>query len=290
MNVFIWIVIIIIAILLFWILRKWIKRLIFIAILLCLAFFIYWLFSPSGASRLRYNVRTFPDRIQSWFSNKSFLDYDSYKLKLPLVWSDWDENADESENLKIEKSESVGKDEISQQEDANELEKNVEKSDSEEKSIKSFSSISSIKFVNLDKKLDSISHSGNNLSWYSKSELLWIIGNYIEKNLKDDNEIVVTVEYVDESDLDKIILKTQPKSQNESHLISDDMYIEKKDAWLYDYRLVSDEKEQISEPVKLQNEDQKSEKTINNQSKNKTSSKLSQKDLKDAEEVISVLF
>ena len=86
MQVVVWIVIILLALLLIWLLRKWIKRLIFIAILLCLAFFIYGLFNPSGASRLWYNIRTFPQRITSWISsNKEFLDYDTYKLDISSI-------------------------------------------------------------------------------------------------------------------------------------------------------------------------------------------------------------
>ena len=85
MQVVVRIVIILVAILLIWLLRKWIKRLIFIVILLILAFFIYGLFNPSGASRLWYNVRTFPQRVSSWISNNSFMDYDSYRLDISSV-------------------------------------------------------------------------------------------------------------------------------------------------------------------------------------------------------------
>jgi predicted PurR-regulated permease PerM len=86
MQVVVWIVIILLALLLIWLLRKWIKRLIFILILLVLAFFIYGIFNSSGASRLWYNVRTFPQRVTSWISDKKeFLDYDSYKLNLSDV-------------------------------------------------------------------------------------------------------------------------------------------------------------------------------------------------------------
>ncbi|MDR0860731.1 MAG: hypothetical protein LBO09_07335 [Candidatus Peribacteria bacterium] len=61
------IIIIAVVIVLLLLLRKYLKRLIFIIILLGLAFFIYGLFSPSGASRLRYGVKTFPQRMASFF-------------------------------------------------------------------------------------------------------------------------------------------------------------------------------------------------------------------------------
>ena len=60
-----------------------------------LAFFIYGIFNPSWASRLWYNVRTFPQRVTSWISDKKeFLDYDSYKLNLSNVWAKikWEED------------------------------------------------------------------------------------------------------------------------------------------------------------------------------------------------------
>jgi hypothetical protein len=51
--------------------------------------------------------------------------------------------------------------------------------------------------------------------------LVGIIGDYVEKNLDDDTDILVTVEYTkDVSNPDKIILETQAKSNDNCHSVS----------------------------------------------------------------------
>ena len=210
MQVVVWIVIILLVLLLIWLLRKWIKRLIFILILLVLAFFIYGIFNPSWASRLWYNVRTFPQRVTSWISDKTtFLDYDSYKLNLSDVWAKikGDEDTSSVRDTDIEVEDNTKKSE----------EKKEDKT--EDKTIQSFSGLAP-QFVEVQqptKKLDP----KNNPEWYSKSDLVGIIGNYVEKNLDDDTDILVTVEYTkDVSNPDKIILETQPKSSDNCHSVS----------------------------------------------------------------------
>ena len=175
-----------------------------------LAFFIYWIFNPSGASRLWYNVRTFPQRVTSWISDKKeFLDYDSYKLNLSDVWAKikGDEDTSSVRDTDIEVEDNTKKSE----------EKKEDKT--EDKTIQSFSGLAP-QFVEVQqptKKLDS----KNNPEWYSKSDLVGIIGNYVEKNLDDDTDILVTVEYTkDVSNPDKIILETQPKSSDNCHSVS----------------------------------------------------------------------
>ena len=59
------------------------------------------------------------------------------------------------------------------------------------------------------------SHSNGTISWYSKSDVLWIINWYIEKNLDDDTDILVTVEYEEDyNDPQKITLQTQSRPAN----------------------------------------------------------------------------
>ncbi|MBO7505613.1 hypothetical protein J6T66_05885 [bacterium] len=51
--------------------------------------------------------------------------------------------------------------------------------------------------------------------------MVGIIGDYVEKNLDDDTDILVTVEYTEDvSNPDKIILETQPKSNDNCHTSS----------------------------------------------------------------------
>jgi hypothetical protein len=90
----------------------------------------------------------------------------------------------------------------------------IEKSDKDWKVIRSFAKNTSLKFIDV-KSLETEKadyQDENILTWYSKSDLFWIINTYIEKNLDDDTDILVTVEYEgDSNDPQKITLQTQPK-------------------------------------------------------------------------------
>ena len=194
--------------------------------MLALAFFIYWIFSPSGAARLWYNVRTFPQRMAGWmWSTKEFLDYDSYKSKISSVWdSIWDKVeslGDGIEKLgdKIDIDIKTNVDKDDKVEEKNEVE-NVKIDDiKEEKSgdwrtIRSFENNTSLRFIDMKYfKTESSNQQGeNDIKWYSKSDLLKIINSYVEKNLDDDTDILVTVEYGDDnSNPQKIILQTQSR-------------------------------------------------------------------------------
>ena len=227
MQVVVWIVLILVVIFLIWLLKRWIKRLIFIIILLVLAFFIYGIFSPSWAAKLWYNIRTFPNRVTSWISSsKEFLDYDSYTSKISSIWDDisdkiWDKIGWVTDEIgeigEIELGDKTDIDVVSVENKWIEDNKSVENVKKDDKSqtaqtIKSFPT--HIKFVEIPGlNWESNIESGWVLTWYSKSDLLWVINKYIENNLDDDTDILVTVEYEDDtSDPQKIILQTQPRS------------------------------------------------------------------------------
>ena len=178
---------------------------IFILILLVLAFFIYGIFNPSWASRLWYNVRTFPQRVTSWISDKKeFLDYDSYKLNLSDVWAKikWNDDTTSVRNSDVKEEENVQKSD----------EKKEEKW--EEKTIQSFSGLTP-QFVDVQQPAKKPVSKDVSDAWYSKTDLIGIIWKYVENNLDDDTDILVTVEYSkDVSNPDKIILETQAKSDD----------------------------------------------------------------------------
>ncbi len=168
-----------------------------------MAFFIYGIFNPSGASRLWYNVRTFPQRVTSWISDKKeFLDYDSYKLNLSDVWAKikWNEETTSVRNADVKEEENVQKSD------------DKKDNNTEEKTIQSFSGLAP-QFVEVQQPANK--PASKDTVWYSKTDLVWIIGKYVEKNLNDDTDILVTVEYTkDVSNPDKIILETQEKSDD----------------------------------------------------------------------------
>ncbi len=300
MQVLVWIVIILVVIFLIWLLKRWIKRLIFIIILLVLAFFIYGIFSPSWAAKLWYNVRTFPNRVTSWISSgKEFLDYDTYKSKVSSIWDEiWDKIWDTiswvtDEIGEIDLSDNVDIDVDSVENKWIEENKNVENVEKDDKSqsaqtIKSFPT--HIKFVEISgSNLKTGIESGWVLTWYSKSDLLWVINKYIENNLDDDTDILVTVEYEDDSsDPQKIILQTQKKSTLEikSDTVSSDLLNK-----IFD-EVYSNEPE--SDEVSL---DEDIVEDSNNQVKNTaqpvkkaTSTSLTQKEKEEAEEIFWILF
>lgn len=295
MQVVIWIVIILVAIFLIWLLKRWIKRLIFILILLALAFFIYWIFSPSWAARLWYNVRTFPQRVASWISSGSeFLDYDSYKLDVSSIWDKiwdkiglWDgeaeiEDLDSSTEIS-DKSETIEVDtkiDSEKQEIKSEEYKNEETSQDEGiQTIKSFpKSVDFVEVPNIGK--ETRSENFWPFEWRSKVDLLWIINKYIEKNLDDDTDILVTVEYEEgNKNPQKIILQTQPKTKRSAS--NSNRVVEKSSHWS------NSEKVEINSDEKVSN----NQVTTNSQTvKKTTSTKLTQKDQRDAEEIFSTLF
>ena len=247
-----------------------------------MAFFIYGIFSPSWAARLRYNVRTFPSRVTSWISSQSFLDYDSYKLSMPSIWDKielniGDENLENSEILDIDEKTEIDVNSEQEnldikEEDINPKDKELEIDVDEADKIKSFPK--SINFIELPSiKGKSKSETDNVLTWYSKSDLLKIINKYIEDNLDDDTDILVGVEYDEETkDPQKIILQTQPRLKSKIHNspISWNNTVTIS-SWNYE------DKSKESKPKTSRNNTQ-------------TYTKLSQKDIQDAEEVISALF
>lgn len=290
MQIVIWIVIILLAIFLIWLLKKWIKRIIFILILLALAFFIYGIFNPSWAARLWYNVRTFPQRVTSWISSgKEFLDYDNYKSKISSIWDsigdkveslgDGIENLGDKIDIDVIPSESEK--EIGLKDEEKAVEKNTEKEDSSqllpEQTIKSFPK--SVDFVEI-RSINQWKRAENfwPFTWYSKLDLLWIINKYIEKNLDDDTDIFVTVEYEEwKANPQKIILETRAKSKNT----------------VSNYNNLVDKKAlhwSNSEEIGVDIDENK---VVDKQVENKvnyTSTKLTQKEKKETEEIFSILF
>jgi hypothetical protein len=94
--------------------------------------------------------------------------------------------------------------------DRDTMDKDTKDKDTNDKNvIKSFPN--TLRFVNmpvLDKKTD-LEDSQSSTS-YSKSEILKIVSKYIENNLDDDTDILVTVEYEeDSSNVERIVLQTQ---------------------------------------------------------------------------------
>lgn len=263
MNIVIWIVIILVAVFLIWLLKRWIRRLIFLAILFIIAFFIYGLFSPTWASKLWYNVRTFPDRIVSWFSSKNFVDYDAYKLKLTSVWAEDKSDSDDNDSNVVETDSNIDLDidlgsdaDLDSDNDSNKKDKsdsnikqydtdieiiddneNTEvnrKTSNQKNVVKSFWNIAPLRFVKMKEKIWNESEVKQDVSWYSKADLMWIISTYIENNLTDDTEILVTIEYSETGEADKIILKTQPKYKSEDGVLSiPRLSLEKMIDWIY---------------------------------------------------------
>lgn len=232
---------------------------------------IYGFISPSWAARLWYNLRTFPDRVSSRLSQQEFLDYDSYKEWKKLIWLDEDENTSNSSDVEKGESDTDNSDKIDSDLDSKQDSKNdIVDVDSTSSSSNTSSDSQTSNFLNTSDTEKS--QEKPTLSGYSKSDLLWVIWNYIQNNLDDNNDILVTIEYSDDNDPEKIILKTYPKSSNNSHSSSDSSKSETS-------VVVADKK---PEPAPT--------KTSKASSSKSSSNWLSQKDMRDAEELFSVLF
>ena len=228
------------------------------------------------------------------WSSEKFLDYDSYKLDISSIgdkiWDKLDSLDDGDEVNDLDSEEEIDVDLDYEDVDVDEKENEEDSSIDDDASlkgqtIKSFPK--SVKFV----KFPEIKEETNSeiiwqLTWYSKSDLLWVINKYIEENLDDYTDILVTVEYEDDNDTpQRIILETQSKT---------------KWNWNSVYFLWS--ADELLESVELEKNDGKSSddvviKNSNNQTqtavqsvKKTTSNKLSQKDQQEAEEIFSILF
>jgi len=160
-------------------------------------------------------------------NDSEFLDYDSYKSKISSIWdSVWNKVeslGDEVDELgddivgdmdvknDLNKSDSEEEKNIAKDIEADNKEGEIDKNWKIARSFEKNISINSIDIKSFETKTSN-QQDENVLTWYSKSDLFWIINRYIEKNLDDDTDILVTVEYEDDSnDPQKIILQTQPR-------------------------------------------------------------------------------
>lgn len=277
--------------------------------MLALAFFIYGIFNPSWAARLWYNVRTFPSRMASrMWSGKEFLDYNTYKSKISSVWDDisyiidnvWDKNGLNIDDLGIDDSK-IEEDEVDYSEDdsdngsVEDVEYDYEKVEENKGKnvIKAFPR--AVKFVEIPEiKQDGESNNNDVLPWYSRTDLLWIINRYLEKNLDDNTDILVTVEYDEDSaDPQKIILQTQPKDEHSvssSNNLMDEVFPDSDKMIPEDIEIIpaesTDSKVEESQSAQKQASVQRQSQTI----KKTTSTKLTQKEQKEAEEIFWILF
>ena len=241
-------------------------------------------------------------------SDQSFLDYDNYKKNIKNVWDKIDDAVDKDEDdfddadlveedLNYENSSddsdvSVGKDKDNKVEDKDDKVK-------DKKTIKSFPD--SLRFVQMPLLGEDKDYKeGKSSTSYSKSEILKIVSNYIEDNLDEDTDILVTVEYEDvSSNVEKIILQTQSSvgwGKKSYILTSDDYdkYIDEdsddKDLW----NIVNkgDEEAENKNTATVSNREvnksSSSQKATSTQKT--TSSKLTSKEQKEAEEIFSILF
>ena len=236
----------------------------------------------------------------SWVSNKSFLNYDNYKLNLPstkiddvvdkidnIKIDDIKVDKDDTEKDKEEKKENK-KDKKTKDEKNNKVSENEETVESTGKFAQSFASLPPIKFFDIKLKDSSKSESENEFvgynefAGYSDSNLLWLMSQYIEKNLWDNNEILVTVEYDDLDKINRIILKSGEKwwekvsgsfevyYVKDSHSFFTSNSDSSKDVTIKDVAIIdnisqtnvkNDEKKEEIEPVKNNNSTNESEKT-----------------------------
>ena len=180
--------------------------------------------------------------MASWMSpDLEFLDYDNYKIDISSIgdkiWDKiglWDEELDL--NLWNKNDVETWEDEESEINEEENIEKDDDSQSIEKQTIKSFPKIT--KFFELPKLKENYKQENIvpedkvediwSLNWYSKSDLIWVINKYIEKNLDDDTDILVTVEYEDDSaDPQKIILQTQKKtSSGVYNLVSSDSLLD----------------------------------------------------------------
>lgn len=223
------------------------------------------------------------------WSGEQFLDYDSYKSGISSVsdkiWDKIDLSDDEEDNLELD---DIDVRDSKEDEDlGNYTENNVEEIDEDvsqdvdKRAIKAFPR--SVRFVNFSQLSDeNTSKVEWNVAWYSKSDLLLVISKYIEENLDDDTDILVTVEYEDGSKKpQKIILETRPRTLWEKQSIYFSSRLSD------DYSMETEWKNgEVSEDSANEVGQKNNVKSVQ---RNK-SNNLTQKEQKEAEEIFSILF
>ena len=240
-------------------------------------------------------------------AGSEFLDYDNYKSKISSIWDKiWDkvdwviDGVEEVDfgDVSIDENNSENKG-VVEENVVSENEENDISDSKEKQTIKKFpKSLQVVKFPSLDKKenernddyFDENKFDDWTLTWYSKSDLIWIVNKYVEKNLDDDTDILVTVEYEDDSsEPQKIILQTQKRFTWEIHSASISW------SWLNDL-LNWNGVEKVDSDSTYSNENIVSDAQdnhVNNwnlSTKKATSTKLTKKELDEAEEIFSILF
>lgn len=236
------------------------------------------------------------------WSTKEFLDYNTYKSKISSIWDEiWDSISDTIGNA-WDKIDLGGDSEIVDFNDGSDTgvesydydnEKDVEKfeksDNSKNQTIKSFPKY--VRFVEIPQlKEENKSDNSWALTWYSKSDLIWVINKYIEKNLDDDTDILVTVEYEnDSSDPQKIILQTQKKSVWEKHSVGTSSDLLNKIFNEIEWEDSDNAEDSLDEDIVIDNSDNQ---VKNNEQpiKKTTSTKLTQKEQEEAEEILNLLF
>lgn len=238
------------------------------------------------------------------WSTKEFLDYDNYKSKISSIWDEiWDTISDTIGNawdkIDLGNNYEIGDSDLDDETSVNVEsydygeEENVQKagkSDSSKKqTIKSFpKSVSFVEIPQLkeEKKSDNLWP----LTWYSKSDLIWVINKYIEENLDDNTDILVTVEYEDDSsNPQKIILQTQPKSVWEKYSSDGASDLLNEIFNEIEWKEFENIEDSLDEDIVAEgsnNQVKNNEQSV----KKTTSTRLTQEEQKDAEEIFDLLF
>lgn len=240
------------------------------------------------------------------WSTKEYLDYNTYKSKISSIWDTiWDEIWDKVD-LDVDYQVDESNDELDIDEnlyDNNERDVEIDNNeDSSKRTIKAFPK--SVKFVDIPRlyewnKSENKSDNYWALTWYSKSDLIWVINKYIEKNLDDNTDILVTVEYEGEtSNPQKIILQTQKKVvlEKDSATVSWDLldkifgevhWEDAENNWGIDD--VDEIENSLNEDVAIDD----SNNQVNNVDKpvkETISTKLTKEEQEEAEEILDLLF
>lgn len=223
------------------------------------------------------------------------MDYDSYRLNISSVWAKWDE--ENGMDIDSVRKNTVSEPDKDSKVDVISNDKWIKES-SKNDTIQSFTGITPT-IIDVDWSKNNLNSDNNEVvTWYSKMDILGIIGTYIENNLDDDTDILVTVEYEDDyNNPNKIVLQTQWKSIWKLHFVSiPRLSVKKVFGWLRNsksktVRIITWETEKIDTNIEIiQEKAIESEKQTVKSVTNNTYNGLTQNEIKEAEELFSILF
>ena len=217
------------------------------------------------------------------------MDYDSYKLN---IWSSSSKEEKAGDVDDADADDTYGKTpDIESDVDAQDSNAEIKQESEDREESNKWEKIKLLPDVKSEKLIKFLESMNNNeiivdspLTWYSKTDLLKIVSNYVEGNLNKNTDILVTIQYEDDEP-QKIIL--QPQETSKKSLLSNS----ESDSFTWNQSAENHQSTTTmndSEPKNSNTLKKNTEWMFNSTKSTKTT--LTQKEIAEAEDIFSTIF